>query len=232
MDSENKEISNNLAFYSAIAVRYDVLLAKEGSNTETRKMVAERFNALAKNKDHVMDFGGGTGADLSWLSGICRKLIFCEPAAGMRELAIASAEQYNNIVFLNSEQSNAFSWQAALPFEQKLTAVLCNFAVLNCIRDLPAIFKSLALVTSQGADLFFLVLNSSRKKMFEISRAKAIANIFGVPFSYELSQDGLQQTVYLHSEKEIRKASKDFFSLKKIERWPANGFSFIQLEKK
>jgi len=61
----------------------------------------------------IMDFGGGTGLDIKWLTENGYKIFFCEPSAEMRQQAI----NYNNnilhsadIYFLQEPVANFKTW--------------------------------------------------------------------------------------------------------------------------
>src|ERR1700722_678196 len=77
----------NISYYDEIADDYDAMLQRDASNKITREKVAEKFTLLVKN-GAVLDFGGGTGSDLGWLSGGNYDILFCEPSVGMRRKAI------------------------------------------------------------------------------------------------------------------------------------------------
>ena len=47
-------------------------------------------------------------------------------------------------------QTDFRNWNAGFPFDQKVNAVLANFAVINCIPDIELLFEKLALAWSRA----------------------------------------------------------------------------------
>ncbi|MCF6131632.1 class I SAM-dependent methyltransferase [Flavobacterium wongokense] len=222
---QNQEHTNqkNISYYDKIAAAYDTILKHEVKNDLVRKKVAQQFISQVK-EGLVLDFGGGTGEDLKWLSANNYSVIFCEPSSGMRGIAM---EKFPNsgITFLKEEQTDFTKWNQTLPFQQKVSGVIANFAVLNCIVDIELLFENMALVMAPKADLFFLVLDYGLKKRIQmLFEAK--------PMKLKIEYQGEDQQVYLHSVTAIRKASKANFEFICCERLREHGFSLIHLKRK
>src|SRR3569832_2166660 len=112
----------NIQFYDSIAEEYKALDSQEPSNTIVREKVKDRFLDTVQGTA-VLDFGGGTGLDLEWLSQRFTKVYFCEPSEKMRAQAIRfNAEKLkgNPVVFLNNNQSDFQTWTVSNPFIEKL----------------------------------------------------------------------------------------------------------------
>src|ERR1700676_5350087 len=158
----NVQISRqNISYYNEIAADYDAILNKDSSNTIIRNKVAAKFISLV-NGGSVLDFGGGTGQDLGWLLQNDYKIIFCEPSAAMRQIAIEwSKGEFPDagISFFDDNKSDFRSWNAKFPFDQKVNAVLANFAVINCIPDIEFLFEKLALAMDPGGIVIALILD-------------------------------------------------------------------------
>src|SRR6185503_4690046 len=128
--------------------------------------VADKFCGIVKAAA-VLDFGGGTGLDLDWLSNNNRTIFFCEPSIGMRERAIYDHKNLpgDTVIFLDDFAADFRQWHLRLPFAVKVDAVLLNFAVLNCIPDIELLFQNLAMVVKPGGHIIALVLTKNFSKI-------------------------------------------------------------------
>ncbi len=223
MQPNQKHISNqNIDYYDTIAVDYDRML-DDSKTTFIRKKVADKLISVLK-EGTVLDFGGGTGEDLKWLLANEYSVIFCEPSSGMRNSAIEKFPNAN-ITFLEDTGADFTSWNKTLPFQQKVNAVLANFAVLNCILDIDLFFKNLALVTAPNAEIILLVLDCNLKKRIQLYFSNKAIKV-------KVEYKSKEQLVYLHSVKSIKKAAADTFEFKSIERLKDHRFSLIHLTQK
>ena len=228
-----KPENENISFYNEIASDYDAILDTEETNDSVRSKVKEKFSGLVESGT-VLDFGGGTGRDLEWLVNNQYQVIFCEPSEGMRKKAI---DQYknnaliNNITFLENDKVDFANWHIDLPFSIKTDAILSDFAVINCIANIDLLFKNLAQVMKPGGHLLTLVLNhtykkSRRWKLREFTRSL----VSDQPLIKNVGYKGHQQTVYVYSLKNIKKASAQYFDICSTE--PLFEFTLIHFVKK
>jgi SAM-dependent methyltransferase len=228
-----KNSDKNIVYYNAIANEYDDMLNNDRDHA-VREKVARKFSALV-TKSKVLDFGGGTGLDLPWLTEDNETVFFCEPSTPMREKAIHNRGRRtgDKVIFLDDQASDFRQWHLRLPFTAKVDAVLSNFAVLNCIPDLPLLFRNVAMVVKPGGDMILLVLNRNLKKMLKGNLTNIIKSFMSrQPTSINIRYNEHRQTVYIHSIKEIIKASNKYFSFCGSELLPASGFTFIHLKRK
>jgi SAM-dependent methyltransferase len=227
--------TQNKSYYDEIAAGYDGILNEDPSNYVIRANVTARFKALVK-RGTMMDFGGGTGRDLDWLVQEKYRIIFCEPSAGMRKIAMARSKiEFPEalIRFLDESETDFRKWNAGFPFEQKLDGVLANFAVINCIPDIELLFEKLAGAVTPGGIVLALVLEASLIKRLQSNLKGTIRSFFyRDPVSFFITYTGKRQQVYLHSHKEIQKAVGIYFELKHRERMTGSGFSLIHLVRK
>src|SRR5450432_1302494 len=225
--------SENILYYNAIAKEYNDMLDKNPDRI-AREKVAGKFCDIVKAAT-VLDFGGGTGLDLTWLSNNNNTIFFCEPSAGMREIAIANHASLlrDNVIFLDDFAADFRQWHLEPPFPVKMDAVLSNFAVLNCIPDIELLFQSLAEVVRHGGNLIALVLTKKLKKiMSENFRGILKSFIYNGPAIVDVKYKKYHQTVYIYSVKEIIKASKKYFDFCSGEVLPDSGFTLIHLQRK
>lgn len=220
-----------ISFYNAIAAHYNAMMEKDAANKIIRKMVSEKFIQIVK-EGLVLDFGGGTGLDLEWLLQNNYKIIFCEPSANMKEIAIRD-HQDSSVEFLEADKTDFYTWHHELPFHSKTDAVLCNFAVINCIPDLKSLFQNLALVMKPKGSLIGLILENNFRKMMKHSWRKALASaIFKSSFKFTVHSGSLYQTVHIHTNRMIKISSAKYFEFIHKENWNEYGFSLIHLIKK
>jgi SAM-dependent methyltransferase len=221
----------NISYYNEIAAEYDAILNKDAKNAVVRKQVADRF-IVAVKKGRVLDFGGGTGQDIDWLSKQSYEIIFCEPSIAMRKHA-AERNATARIIFLDDKSTDFREWSAVFPFEQAVDAVLANFAVINCIPDIKLFFEKLAMIVTPGGIVMALILDNSLPKRFRFNTKATVQSFFsGKPVSISVNYNGSSQQVYIHSRKAIERAAAKHFELKLFERLPGSGFCLIHLIRK
>jgi ubiquinone/menaquinone biosynthesis C-methylase UbiE len=219
--------NENILYYNAIAAEYNDMLSRE-SDSLVREKVSRKFCDLV-TKATVLDFGGGTGLDLSWLAPNNTAVFFCEPSHAMRRKAISSREDFanDNVFFLDDTASDFRQWKHLAPFKRPVDAVLANFAVLNCIADLPRLFDSLAIITRPGADMMCLVLSKASNPGKRGVRAMLKSFLHTSPTTIQLKYKNNRQTVYLYSPEEIISAAKPNFDCCSIEAIPGSDFTLL-----
>jgi SAM-dependent methyltransferase len=237
-ESNNESIrvsSVNILYYNEISGSYDAILNEDSKNALIRAKVASVFSSVVKGPD-MLDFGGGTGLDLSWLLERGYRVFFCEPAISMRQLALNRVKNVyaaSEIEFLDDGKTDFRNWSHLFPFERKLNAVLANFAVLNCIPDIDLLFAKLALVLEPGGIVIVLMLDNSLFKRFRTSLPGTIKSLlFGTAVSYPIEFKGDRQIVYIHSNRGIRRAANLQFKIVRTERLKGFGFCLIHLVRK
>jgi ubiquinone/menaquinone biosynthesis C-methylase UbiE len=217
----------NIAYYDEIAGDYDALMDNAHSNAIVRKKVSDKFLSKIAPGSRVLDFGGGTGADLGWLTDHY-PVIFCEPSTGMKEQAILRQRgkpAHGRVDFLSATMTDFTAWPDHPPFTPQVDAILANFAVINCIRDIDRLFRSLAAVLRPGGQLIALLL---RPKMRHELRSFAGLKTETLDIAYK----DRRQTVYIHSAKAIRAAAAPQFYFSSRESLHGSVFSLIHLIRK
>lgn len=233
----------NISFYNEIAGDYDAIMEKERSNEVVRRAVADKFLATVA-PGRVLDFGGGSGADLGWLTDHSYQVIFCEPSTAMKQLAImrqngkippdqpprvvhrvAPGLPPGHVEFLSGAAVDFTSWNEHMPFSPAADAILANFAVINCIGDIDSLFRSLALVIRPGGALIALVLRPTLSHT-----VKSWAGL--APITLEVRYKDHTQTVVIHTMGAIRKASRAYFAFTSRKSLGGTVFSLIHLTRK
>jgi SAM-dependent methyltransferase len=218
----------NISYYDEIAGSYDAIMEDAHSNKIVRKRVFDKFTKEVGSGARVLDFGGGTGADLEWLTGNHYTVIFCEPSTAMREQAMRRVRDKGTSVqidFLSDAAVDFTGWPDHLPLSSPVDAILANFAVINCIRDIGLLFRSLAGVLRPGGTLMALVLRPALRH--ELRSLAGFATD-----TQEVRYKDHRQTVYMHSEKAIRRAVGPFFRISSRESLRDSEFLLIHLIRK
>jgi SAM-dependent methyltransferase len=194
--------------------------------------VKEKFCGLAP-VGKVLDFGGGTGLDLGWLTAGGYDVIFCEPSVEMRNQAIElekSSLKCGRIKFLEGDGTNFLTWEQTPPFAGKVDAILSDFGPLNYIPDIKKLFKSLAGVISPGGYFLLLVLHLPFKKRLKWHRRNAVVSLLsGGTFRMYIPYKEHRQMVFVHTEKEIAKAAAPWFRWGGAETMKEHDFILIHL---
>jgi SAM-dependent methyltransferase len=222
-----KDLKNS-AYYDEIAGDYDALMDDAHSNSIVREKVTDKFLSKVSPGGRVLDFGGGTGADLAWLTDHGYSVVFCEPSAGMREQAMRRQPENGGggpIEFLSGIAVDFTGWSENPPVPAPVDAILANFAVINCIRDIGLLFRSLALVVRPGGDMIAVLLRSKiRHELRFLAGFKTD--------TLDIRYKDHHQTVYMHSTKAIRMAANPFFYFSGRESLRGSVFSLIHLTRK
>ena len=234
-DKNTRRVSDgNIAYYNEIAAGYDAVLQGDESNLVLRRRVQEKLLSLLPS-GWVLDFGGGTGLDLAWMTARYQ-VAFCEPSTAMREKAI----QYNNdilhsdnIAFLEGPATDFHTWDKARPFPQHVDVILSNFGPVNCIPDIDCLFSRLAMVIKPGGHCLLSLLDLGFRKRLQWHRRNALLSLLpGRPFVMYLRQGAEQQTVYLHTPAVVKKAAAPYFNYCSHEPLGGFGFTLYHLTRK
>ncbi len=225
----------NISYYDKIASDYDLILNQNRDNKIVREKTASKFKNIVKG-DSVLDFGGGTGLDLDWLSKENYRIIFCEPSREMRLIAInrqINELPHANIQFLDDSEVDFRNWNDEFPFKEKVDAILANFAVVNCIPDIKLFFEKIALAVKPGGIVIALILKNGLLRRLQSNLKGTLKSVFtGYPTRFYVDFKGNRQLVYIHTTKSIRRASARNFELKQVEQFLKFGYALIHLERK
>lgn len=211
-------------FYDSIASDYNSHM------TDSDRRVRDAVYALIKKyvaKGSVMDFGGGTGLDIPWFASNQHHVFFVEPSNNMRALARANYTP-KEVTFIESNTDFAKWSESNLPFKDKMSAIVANFAVLNCIENIDSIFEKFALVADNECYLFVTVIDPTFGNMLNYySLATAMKAVMMSKLTIKNQYKGNFHSTYIHSIGALKKASNSYFSLKSIV--PLNYSSFCIL---
>jgi len=222
----------NISYHDEVAEDYNAVMDSHGPNQLIRQRVKEKFCSLTP-QGSVLDFGGGTGLDLGWLTAAGYEVVFCEPSVGMRNQAMEyerTVLKSDKVTFLEGERTDFLTWEQTLPFAAKVDAILSDFGPLNYIPDLGQVFRCLSRVIRPGGHFVLLVLRLPFRKRLKWHRRNAIGSLlFRHTFRMYIPYKGHRQVVFVHTEKEIRKAAAPWFSYGGSELLEDHDFTLIHL---
>lgn len=187
-------------FYNSIANEYN------GHMTESDHRVREQVHHLFKQNvatGNVMDFGGGTGLDLPFLTANNYSVFFVEPSEGMRSVAKANNTS-KGVEFIESNVDFTKWDQSNLPFHGKVNGIIANFAVVNCIEDISSLFEKFALISADNCSAVVTVIDYSFIFKFRLI------------FASKLTILNKSHTTYIHSLRSLKKAAGKYFELQSI----------------
>jgi SAM-dependent methyltransferase len=213
-------------FYDRIAVAYDELLTHQ--DLGVRELVESQFLERVSN-GCVLDFGGGTGLDLEWLSRSQKLVYFLEPSVRMRSVAKDRCQGYKGYIKILDEELDFKQWKMnSHPFEPKVNGILANFAVFNCISELKLLFQSFYHITAKDSFVLATVLKPA-------SRFHQLKYLFRAKKRSELtysSYEGLQHVAYRYRLEDFSAAIKDLFILTAFQPVPGSDLSLLILKRK
>lgn len=219
------------SYYDAIAKDYNSHMTRSDDNV--RNYVRKIFNDHISD-GNILDFGGGTGLDLSWLLRDKYKVYFLEPSQKMRSLAKKSiAENARDPIFVE-ENIDFEKWsENYLPFKEKMNGVLANFAVLNCISDINCLFERLSLICSDHCYIQATVLDTRLIKMIKTHSLKvALKGFLNKRLISVNTHNGNAQEAYLHTMQQYKSAARKYFNIISYTPIHSSHFALLILTKK
>lgn len=204
-----------IEFYNHIADEYDNLLNRP-LDVSARQRVHDYVRDL-NIRGVALDFGGGSGLDLPWLTELGFDIYFCEPAFDFKNKAVERVKlnQWDTHVhFVDNEMSDFHSWTETLPFRKKPALILANFGVANYIKDLTVMFQQFDKVSEQRATVILLLLveNKTQQPFLKhiVDRTK---KIFSDTRKRWTSHKGKAHAAYIYSTADLVSAAMPYFSL-------------------
>lgn len=232
MRTMNKILSSQ-SFYDEISKDYNSFMGTL-SNHEVRDKVALVFTSSVQ-EGLIMDFGGGTGADLPWLLKSRYKIFFCEPSEGMRLKAVewvANQRHEERVIFMSNGTTDFQQWTLNnLPVQEKMDAVLANFAVLNCIELIETLFEKISLIIKPHGCFFCTVIDTRFQTTIKKHPKQTILNLVqGRTMTTNNKYLSMSHKVYLHTVNEIKRKSSAYFSIDDVIALGGYGFLLLKLK--
>lgn len=142
--------------FDAIAETFDDRFGSWLSVAAQRRAVrAELLDAFATGA-RVLEVGGGTGEDASWLTRQGRTVLLTDPSPTMVRIAASKLAPLGAPAPLTLSAENLSTLADALG-ESFLDGAFSNFAALNCVRDLSPVARGLAKVVRPNGVVVLVV---------------------------------------------------------------------------
>ena len=141
--------------FDAIAEAFDDRFGSWLSVAAQRRAVRAELLAAFPNGARVLEIGGGTGEDASWLIHHGRDVLLTDPSPTMVRVAAAKLTPLgaSTPVALAAEDLSHLADKHEPPFD----GAYSNFAALNCVRDLSSVARGLARLVRPHAAIVLVV---------------------------------------------------------------------------
>jgi SAM-dependent methyltransferase len=143
-------IASARAYWDNAAERYDEVFSSSLTGQARRRIVWRALGRAFQPGQHILELNCGTGVDAVHLASRGIHVLSCDISPRMVQLArqLASDSKVSNRVefrVLANENIEALADEG--PFDGGFS----SFSGLNCVEDLPAVAKALALLLPRGA---------------------------------------------------------------------------------
>jgi SAM-dependent methyltransferase len=138
--------------FDAIAEAFDDRFRSWSSVAAQRRAVRAELLAAFPNGARVLEIGGGTGEDASWLMRHGREVLLTDPSPTMVRVAAAKLVPLGapTPVALAAEDLSQLA-------DEGFDGAFSNFAALNCVRDLSSVARGLAQLVRPRAAIVLVV---------------------------------------------------------------------------
>jgi ubiquinone/menaquinone biosynthesis C-methylase UbiE len=143
--------------FDELAADYDATFTQTALGSVLRGLVWERFDALFRPGQRVLELGCGTGEDAVRLAHAGIEVVATDPAELMLDIARAKARAAGCAKRID------FRCLAmeTLPEQfagQQFAGIVSNFGAINCTRDLGTLTRNVADLCEPGATLLWVVM--------------------------------------------------------------------------
>jgi len=143
--------------FDDLAADYDAAFTRTALGSTLRELVWERFEALLRPGQRVLELGCGTGEDAVQLGRSGIEVVATDPSLKMLQVAQlkATAAGCADRIQLLCERMERVP---QLLRGAKFDAVVSNFGALNCVKDLDALLRDVAMLCAPHANIIFVVM--------------------------------------------------------------------------
>lgn len=221
--------------YDSLAHDYDSKVLSDNLNEEVREYIKNKSLAFVTKTSVALDFGGGTGLDIKWLSESCNYVLFCEPSEQMRHFAEKRIKEYQLKNVTISTETDFTKWDSKSLFLKSggVDFILSNFAVVNSILDIELLFAKLAVCLNQNGVLVISILNGFPVKYTGFTFFRKINNklkFYLMNKSYILNKTG--HLTAIHTNRKVKSSAKKDFILIESKKIAGSMFTCYTFKKK
>lgn len=147
--------------FDAIAANFDERFgAWESVAAQRRAVRAALLQAFPKN-GRILELGGGTGEDASWLCSQGFKVFLTDPSPAMVSVAQCKLSSLGGeAAMVAGEDLEAFAASRISAGGEPFDGAFSNFAPLNCVADLGPVARGLARLLRPGSPLLLVVFGT------------------------------------------------------------------------
>ena len=153
------EFERSDVFYDRVAGEYDQHMSRKSSDALTRAAFVELVTRHVESGSTLLDFGCGTGLDAAEYLQRGYRVHAYDNSTGMMARLQARCEPHIASGALSTYTGDYSAFLDRLPLTPSPQAVVSNFAVLNLIRDVDALFSAFARHLAPPGWLILSILN-------------------------------------------------------------------------
>ena len=211
--------------FDAIAAAYDDSFSHSSIGRVQRDLVWLEADRAFGAGQHILEINCGTGIDALHLASRGVKVLACDAAPRMIEVARG---RLNASAFAGDVDVRcvAIEQLSMLEVEEPYDGILSNFAGLNCVRDLNSVVRDMSRLVRPGGklvlclfgrfcvwEIFFYTLRSDFRRGFRRFRREGAVAVLA---------PGSEVLVHYPNVRELRRIFSPYF---RLERWRGVGIS-------
>jgi len=147
--------------FNAIAPAFDQRFGTWLSVMAQRRAVRAALQQEFPENGHILELGGGTGEDASFLAGVGYRVLLTDPSPTMVELAKSKLSPLgSHAQLVAGEDLEDFAVRRLSEGGELFDGVFSNFAPLNCVVDLRPVARGLAKLLKPGAPAMLVLFGT------------------------------------------------------------------------
>jgi len=147
--------------FDAIAPAFDQRFGAWFSVMAQRRAVRAALLQQFPESGHILELGGGTGEDASFLAGVGYEILLTDPSPTMVEFAKAKLSPLGSQAQVAAgEELEDFAARYLSEGGELFDGAFSNFAPLNCVVDLAPVARGLAKLLKPGAPAMLVLFGT------------------------------------------------------------------------
>jgi ubiquinone/menaquinone biosynthesis C-methylase UbiE len=212
--------------FDAVAERYDAVFTQSQIGLAQRAAVHRELDRVFGAGQRILEINCGTGVDAVYLARRGVRVLACDSSARMIEIARRRAahtgtELRSQFLVLPTERINSL---VETEGEAAFDGALSNFAGLNCLQDISAVARNLAVLLKPGALALICVFGrvSAWEILWYLGHGKPKKAFRRLRFGGDIEQltEGIEVRVYYPAVSTLAQLFSPHF---KLRRWTGVG---------
>ena len=147
--------------FDAIAPRFDDRFGGWLSVAAQRRAVRAALLEAFPKGGHILEIGGGTGEDASFLAECGYKLLLTDASPSMVDQARRKLHPFGSEAeVVSAEDLEQFATERSSCTQEQFEGAFSNFAPLNCVLDLESVARALARILKPGAPAMLVLFGT------------------------------------------------------------------------